>query len=102
MEPTERIELPTPRFMEHPVCYAQTFQDYKARVLLIKLWVHKIGFIFINHVIYLLSYVGIWQEGKDSNSHLTVLETVVLPIKLPTYMVRLVGFEPTRHNDTGF
>ena len=43
MEPTERIELPTPRFMEHPVCYAQTFQDYKARVLLIKLWVHMVG-----------------------------------------------------------
>lgn len=37
-----------------------------------------------------------WQEGKDSNPHLTVLETVVLPLNYRP-MVPQIGFEPTRH-----
>lgn len=38
----------------------------------------------------------IWRVEYDSNVHLTVLETAVLPIKLPTRkLVDEAGVEPT-------
>ena len=37
----------------------------------------------------------IWHPEKDLNSHLAVLETVVLAVELSRHMEERVGFEPT-------
>ena len=39
--------------------------------------------------------MAIWHPEKDLNSHLAVLETVVLAVELSRYMEERVGFEPT-------
>ena len=38
-----------------------------------------------------------WHPEKDLNSHLAVLETVVLAVELSRHMEERVGFEPTEH-----
>ena len=39
--------------------------------------------VFHAHTLFIFCF---WQTGKDSNSHLTGLEPVVFPIKLPAYI----------------
>lgn len=40
----------------------------------------------------------IWQASRDSNSNLIVLETIVFPVKLLTYMAEETLFEKDTHN----
>lgn len=43
----------------------------------------------------------IWHPEKDLNSHLAVLETVVLAVELSRHMEERVGFEPTELSSFG-
>ena len=72
----ERFELPTFR--------AQTGRSKAklsyTRIIGGKGWIWTIGAQIFNLALYQLSYPPMWQEPKDLNLNLTVLETAMLPL----------------------